>query len=270
MILKINQNIENIDEYFEQFHLSSNRKKLLDLKEEDDGTIISYKSFNDVIPYDEKIDIVFEDEHILAINKKRGVLIHPSTIEEQNTLVNMVKAYYVKTKQDVDILYIGRLDLNTTGLVIFAKDILTHAYLSYLVENNELHREYLAIAKNRFKEMEGVIDKPIGRDRHNAKKMRISKTGKTSITKYAVIKKIDNNISLLKLNLVTGRTHQIRLHLSSINHPLLGDDLYDQNDDKKHQLMLHSSNIRFVLPFTDKKYYIEAPLPLEFKKIARF
>lgn len=271
--LKINDKFDNLklDEIFDLFSLGKEKRKEFHydkkkIYKKGEVVILNYKP-KPVIPFDKKIDIVFEDKYILAVNKERYLLTHPDDISNQETLVNMVKNYLKKTKQDADCLYLGRLDYETTGLVIFAKDILTHAYLSNLVSQNKLHRSYLAIAKNRFKDESGVIDMPIGRDRHNAKKMRISKTGKVAITKYRVLRKLKNNLSMVELDLLTGRTHQIRLHLSAINHPILGDKLYDINCDTKYPLMLHSSFVKFSLPYDEKEYLIWAELPIEFERV---
>ena len=203
----------------------------------------------------------------MVVNKKRGLLVHPDNVDNNDTLANMVAYYYIRTKQDISVRYLGRLDRDTTGLVIFVKDILTMSYLSYQVENNSLHRVYRLIAYGKFKNLTGEINFPIARDRHDAKKMRVStKSGKEARTYYTVLKKIGSNMSYVEAKLKTGRTHQIRLHMMSIGHPIIGDNLYNSHFNNEN-LMLHSYEVNFVHPISDKNYHLVAELPNEFKKL---
>jgi len=216
--------------------------------------VAEYEVINKIKPLEGKLDILYEDDYVLVVNKEANMLVHDDGRGIIN-LASMVEDYYLKTHQENIISYIGRLDYETTGIVVFVKDVFTSSFLNHLVELNVLHREYEAICVNNFKDLKGVIDKPIARDRHNAKKMRIGITGKKSITHYEVIKK-NKKYAYVNLKLKTGRTHQIRLHLASMNCQILGDILYNGPDG--YNLMLNACKIKLFLPIPNKEVEITA------------
>jgi 23S rRNA pseudouridine1911/1915/1917 synthase len=146
-----------------------------------------------------------------------------------------------------------RLDYDTSGLIVFSKDALTHSYLNYQLENNLFKKEYIAIVDGLLKNDYGVLDFPIGRNRHDSKKYLVSKTGKSAITRYQVIKRYAN-MSYVKVNIETGRTHQIRVHFSHVNHPIVGDELYGKGSDRMY---LHASKLSFIHPNTRKEITVE-------------
>ncbi len=218
----------------------------------------------DVAPFDDcQLDVLYEDEHVLIVNKPSGYLIHSDGDTTTPTLCSLVANYYYEHKIFRPVRYIHRLDLETTGIVLFAKDFLSEAKLHADMERHLIKREYIGIATNKFKNLEGKIDSPIGKDRHNSKRMRVSKSGQKAVTYYRVL---DNykGLSLVNFTLETGRTHQIRVHMTSINHPLLGDSLYGRSSEIISRVALHSSKITFFHPISGELISILCALPSDF------
>ena len=219
-------------------------------------------------PMAKKINILYEDDYLLIINKPVNIVIHSDGNENcDNTLSNAVAYYYKNKGYDIPVRYVHRLDKDTTGIIIFAKDPLTEAYLANLIETRSLHRDYLAIVSGKIKN-DQVINKPIGRDRHVNGKYRISESGKEAITFVKVIE-TKEKYSLVRLSLKTGRTHQIRVHLSSIGHPILGDKLYGGNLNLIQRQALHSYYVKFK-SIDDKLIEVYAKLPFDMEKIVKF
>ena len=206
------------------------------------------------------IDIAYEDDYLLIINKPKGIIIHDDDKNKHNTLSNRVANYYAKNNLNINVRFAHRLDFDTTGLIIYAKDSLSFSYLNHYIENHELKRYYLALVEGNFNNTKGKIIKNIGRDRHNNNKYLISKSGKEAITNYEVIKQYEG-YSLVKLLLETGRTHQIRVHMAYIGHPLLGDELYGKKSKLINRCALHSYKLDFIHPVTRKNIVIEASIP---------
>jgi len=228
-----------------------------------EGDILTFliKEKIDVIPSKEQhLDVLYEDEHILIVNKPSGYLIHNDGVGDTPTLCSLVARYYYEHKIFRPVRYIHRLDVDTTGIVLFAKDFLSEARLHADMERHLIRREYQGIATNKFKHLEGKIDSPIGKDRHNSKKMRVSRSGQSAVTHYRVLKEY-KGLSLVNFVLETGRTHQIRVHMASINHPLLGDELYGKKSEKISRVALHSSKITFFHPISGEIINILCILP---------
>lgn len=207
------------------------------------------------------LEVLYEDDAICIVNKPAHLLIHDDGETNGDTLCNLVANHYYQKKIYRPIRYIHRLDQETTGIVLFAKDFLSEAKLHADMEEHRIEREYLGIVTNRLKEKSGTIQKPIGRDRHNAKKRRVSSQGQTAITHYRVEKELANHLSLVRFRLETGRTHQIRVHMSAMQHPLLGDILYGENSGRFLRVALHSASIRLFHPLTNAYLKIDCPLP---------
>ncbi len=213
------------------------------------------------------LDIVYEDEDLMVINKQADTPIHPSQGNYENTLANGVAFYF--DQQGIPFVYrcINRLDRNTTGLLILAKNMLSGAILSEQMKNREIHRTYLAIVEGCPSD-EGVVDAPIGRVADSVIERQVDwEHGDTAVTHYWRLKHRtceslpEIGISLVKLKLETGRTHQIRVHMTSIGHPLLGDTLYNPTTKLMTRQALHSHSLEFVHPVTKETLYFEAPLP---------
>ncbi len=215
-----------------------------------------------------KINIIYEDDYYLIINKPSNILVHSDgNLNCDNTLVNAVSYYYQNKGYDFPVRYCHRLDKDTTGLMIFVKDPLTESYIKALIEERTLHRSYLALAEGIIKgDIE--INKPIGRNRHINGKYMVSKTGKEAITLVKSLKTF-KKYSLISVTLKTGRTHQIRVHLSSIGHPLLGDTLYGGASNLIKRQALHSHSVTFNDPHTNKEMKFEASLPFDILSLVK-
>lgn len=219
---------------------------------------------NNVKPTKGNLDIVYEDNDILIINKPKGILIHDDG-NNQATLCGLVSQYYQIKGISRGVYYVHRLDFETTGIILFAKHFLAEAMLCHMMEADLITRYYLCICQGRLEK--GIIDKRIGRDRHDQRKMICSSTGKNAITHYRKIKGNDI-LSLCEVKLDTGRTHQIRVHFKSIGHPLLGDKLYGGDCSLISRVALHSYKIVFMHPINNQELRIEIPLPKDMEVIA--
>ena len=220
------------------------------------GDILEFSNLEtskEVKEYKANLKIVYEDDYLIVVEKEINTLVHSDGVSN-NALTNILEYYYQNNKINKRALVVHRLDYKTSGLVMFAKDILSQSFLNYQFEEGVVKRNYIAIVDGLVKDLSGIISLKIGRDRHNSKKMVVIRNGKEAITKYKVIDK-KNNKSKLSLELITGRTHQIRVSLNYLGHPIIGDDLYFKDGTR---LMLHANSLEFVHPATNKKVYIES------------
>ena len=215
-----------------------------------------------IVPTDIPLDIIYEDEDILAVNKPRNMPCHPSQNHHDDTLANAVMYYFNDTGFTFRV--ITRLDKDTSGVVLIAKNKISASILNDHMLNGKIHKDYLALCHGTPKVTKGIIDVPIARKEGSAIMREVNALGKEAVTLYEVIKKNDN-YSLIKLNPMTGRTHQIRVHLSHIGCPIYGDDMYG-SPLKNEKTRLHCRQIRFNHPMTRKELTIEAPIPDDMKK----
>ena len=203
-----------------------------------------------VEPVEIPLDIVYEDEYLMIINKPSGLVVHPAPGHYDDTLVNGLLFYLNKDKtKNIRPGIVHRLDKDTSGLMVVAKDEKTMELLSEMISKKEVERKYLAIVDGVIKENTATIDAPIGRDPSNRQKMAINPTGKNAITHIKVIERFKNN-TFIECLLDTGRTHQIRVHLSYINHRVTNDPVYGEGNEFGQ--MLHSYSIKFIHPITKK------------------
>ena len=227
------------------------------------------------------LKILYQDEYLLSVNKPAGIIVHADgTHEPSLTDVVCEKLSALESPTEVDLSQVqalNRLDRETTGIVLFSLKKETQPQFDQLIASKELSKEYLAAVKGAFEPNKLLIDKAIGKDRHNAQKMRISDTGKPSQTEVRLVKTVltaqSQTHSLLLVNLLTGRKHQIRVHLSSLGFPLIGDTLYggvsslQRGAKKKHKqqpLMLHAYRVEFIHPVTGVKIVIKTDIPERF------
>lgn len=233
------------------------------------GEVLTVRIYEDIenssliIPSDEPIDIVYEDEDLILLNKKGDMVVHPSYAHYKDSLSNALAGYYKKTGQEHVMRVIGRLDRETSGLIIFAKNRHSASILSRKSERMSRRKEYLALCSGIFETKEGTVDAPIERIPGQRMIREVRDDGKRAITHYKVEKEFQD-FSLVRLKLDTGRTHQIRVHMSYIGHPLLGDNLYgkDIQDNKGlTRAALHACHLEFEQPITGEKLSFEAQLP---------
>ena len=210
------------------------------------------------------IDIVYEDEDIVIINKASGMVVHPASGNYENTLVNALIYRYNLDDTNVRSGIVHRIDKDTSGLVIVAKNEKTLELLTEMFKNKEIKKTYLAIVDGVINNKSGTINAPITRDVKDRKKMMVGKDGKNSITHFYVLKTFKNN-TYLSLNLETGRTHQIRVHMAYIGHPITNDKVYGKENTSFGQY-LHASKLEFIHPITKKEIKVEAELPEEFQE----
>ena len=210
------------------------------------------------------LDIVYEDEDIVIINKASGMVVHPASGNYENTLVNALIYRYNLDDTNVRSGIVHRIDKDTSGLVIVAKNDKTLELLTEMFKNKEIKKTYLAIVDGVINNKSGTINAPITRDVKDRKKMMVGKDGKNSITHFYVLKTFKNN-TYLSLNLETGRTHQIRVHMAYIGHPITNDKVYGKKNTSFGQY-LHASKLEFIHPITKKEIRVEAELPEEFQE----
>jgi len=227
---------------------------------------ICFEEKRDFISEEKPLEIIYEDEYFLAVNKRAGIIIHPDDKNKTGTLVNAVSSYYEKNNINRKIRYLHRLDKDTTGIVLFAKDFYSEALLLKDIEDNKVKREYIGFCEGNIKELKGKINRNIGPDKYNSKKMCVCKSGKPSITKYEVIKNYKYYSEIL-FTLLTGRTHQIRVHASYIKHPILGDELYNKRSRLIKRAALHCYKMTFHHPILDKDIQLKCELPLDMKRL---
>lgn len=237
------------------------------LRENDQVTVLLLEtdSSENIIPTKMPLDIVYEDEDLMIINKPANTPIHPSQGNYANTLANGV-AYYYKTKNEAFVYRcINRLDRDTTGLLILAKHLYSASLLSAMVKDRLIHREYLAIATGKTPS-KGVIEAPISRVDGSTIERQINfEIGEYAQTSYKTLA-FHDGYSLVSLTLGTGRTHQIRVHMKHIGHPLPGDFLYNPDYTKIKRQALHSHRLSFTHPITGKELSFTAPLPDDMKQ----
>ncbi|WP_175639979.1 RluA family pseudouridine synthase [Metabacillus schmidteae] len=223
-----------------------------------------------VLPENTTVDILYEDDHLLIVNKPPGMDTHPNEPNQKGTLANAIAFYYQLNGLQIRVRHIHRLDRDTSGAVIFAKHDLAQSILDQDLQVKKIKRTYLAIIKGKLSKLTGTIDKPIGRDRHHATRRRVSPNGQKAITHYKV-ERYDpkTNLSILSLQLDTGRTHQIRVHLSSMNHPIIGDTLYGGSKDLIKRQALHAKSIALSHPLTHEKVEVEASIPADILAIIK-
>ena len=218
------------------------------------------------------IDVIYEDSDIIVVNKPKGMVVHPANGNLEGTLVNAILA---KCKDSLSGIggeirpgIVHRLDKDTSGLLIVAKNDNAHVKMSEQIKNHEVKKTYIALVRGVFKENEATINMPIGRSTSDRKKMAVNKNGKEAITHIKVLKRYDK-YTLLEVNIETGRTHQIRVHLSYIGYPIIGDYTYSNGKNEFGVVgqCLHAKKLEFKHPITNKEMKLEAPLPEYFEKI---
>ena len=282
----INNNYKNINQILKQeFKLSArlmhkviiNKLVLLNNKQIDTRSSINigdnvkidlnYEEENDnIVPVKMNLDILYEDDCLLIINKPAGIAVHPSILHFEDSLSNGIRFYFDSIGLKKKIRPVNRLDLDTSGIIVFAKNEFVQECLIRQMNNNIFKKEYIAIVTGHLKEKSGVINLPIARKENSIIERCISEKGQNAITKFEVIKELDS-MSVVKCFLETGRTHQIRVHFMAIGHPLIGDSLYGSKSSLINRQALHCYSISFVHPITKEVLNITCNLPKDMENI---
>ena len=220
------------------------------------------------------IEVLYEDNDIIVVNKPKGMVVHPANGNPDGTLVNAIMSICKDSLSgiggEIRPGIVHRLDKDTSGALIVAKNDKSHIKMSEQIKNHEVEKTYIALVKGFVKENEATIDMPIGRSLKDRKKMAVRKEGKNAVTHFKVIERFPN-YTLLEVKIETGRTHQIRVHLSEIGYPIVGDEIYSngKNEWNIHGQCLHAKSLKFKHPITEKEMCIEAPIPEYFQNIIK-
>lgn len=229
----------------------------------------------DLKAQDIPLNVIYEDNDIIVINKPKGMVVHPANGNPDGTLVNAVmnlcKDSLSGIGGEIRPGIVHRLDKDTSGAIIVAKNDKAHIALSEQLKNHKVKKTYLALVRGIIKENEATINMPIARSKKDRKKMDVDIDGKEAITHFKVLGRYKNKYTLLQINLETGRTHQIRVHLSHIGYPIIGDEVYSNGKNEWNVIgqCLHAWKLEFIHPITGKKISLEAEIPEYLKNIIK-
>ena len=297
MIIFIDENDENkrLDSFLAEVTIDLSRSKIQSfikagnisvngvankasyLLKEDDKVVFEIPRTSEIKiePENIPLEIVYDDENMLVVNKPSGMLTHPTTIEKSGTLVNALLYKYGENLSDINGEFrrgiLHRLDRNTSGLLMVAKNNKAHEFLANQIKNHTITKKYRAIAKGVIAQDEFEINSPIGRNPNQPHKMAVREDGKPSRTIVKVLERF-KDATYVELTLVTGRTHQIRVHLKSINHPIYNDTLYGagQGKVKTEEQVLQSFFLRFTKPFGDEIIELEIEPDEKIQKVLKY
>lgn len=225
-----------------------------------------------LVAQDIPIDVIYEDDYIIVVNKPKGLVVHPANGNPDGTLVNAIMSICKDSLSgiggEVRPGIVHRLDKDTSGVLIVAKNDEAHIKMSEQIKNREVKKIYIALVRGQVPEEQATINMPIGRSIKDRKKMAVCKNGKEAVTHFTVLQRF-NKYTLLQIKIDTGRTHQIRVHLSEIGFPVIGDSVYSngKNEFNVKGQMLHAQKLEFKHPITSKLLSLEAPLPKYFNDV---
>lgn len=271
-----------VSEFFDFYKISQKKRRkllhengfLINGKPVTEETLINKNDCISVFAFDEEnqkitasekpCEVVYEDDFVLVVNKPSGLIIHSDGAALKETLDQRVCRYYLDTLQGCSVRHLHRLDEKTTGCVLYSKCSFFQPFLDFLLSEKKIHREYVAVVKGIIPWEKKSIDLPIGKDRHHNQRQRISKTGKPAITDVSVLKRCKaKNTTLIHCRLHTGRTHQIRVHMSALGYPLVNDELYGSKDGRISQMGLHAYRLTWQNPLTLKEQTVCTSIPKE-------
>lgn len=218
------------------------------------------------LPEWRELDLLYEDDFCLVVNKPAGLLVHPTHPGQSGTLANAIAAYYEETGQCCKVRHIHRLDEFTSGPILYAKNELSQINLDEQMRNKSIVRGYIALIDGIIEPRNGIINEAIGKDRHHPNRRRVSPHGDAAVTHYEVIEVYDD-CCCLRIRLETGRTHQIRVHFSHLRHSLLGDALYGGSVKRIRRQALHGESLLFRHPFTFELIEVDVPCPVDLQVV---
>ncbi|MCR8746453.1 RluA family pseudouridine synthase [Romboutsia lituseburensis] len=232
------------------------------------GDLIEVKIEEDMAgfePQDLNLKILYDDFDLIMVDKPPFMVVHPTKSHSDKTIANGVTDYIIKKDEKVKVRFVNRLDMNTSGLVIIAKNAYAHHTLSVDMREDKVEKKYITVVKGIVKDDYGTIDEPIYRPTEDSIKRVVDKRGQASVTHYKVLERL-NDATLLEIKLETGRTHQIRVHMNHIGHGIIGDELYGHVDENLiNRQALHAYSLEFNQPRTKEKLKFEAQLPDDIK-----
>ena len=269
---------ETAKRWIEQENVRVNDKKVKPSYKIQDNDVISVEPEKikdiELKAQDIPLEVLYEDNDILVVNKPKGMVVHPANGNPDGTLVNAVMALCKYSLSGIGGEMrpgiVHRLDKDTSGAIIIAKNDKSHIKLSDMLKNHEIEKTYVALVRGIVKENEATINMPISRSQNDRKKMAVNRDGKNAVTHMKVLERFySHNVTLLEIKIETGRTHQIRVHLSKIGYPIIGDEVYSngKNEWGVHGQCLHAKSLKFKHPITDKEMYVEAEIPEYFQQI---
>lgn len=212
------------------------------------------------------VDVIYEDEDIVAVNKSPFIVVHPTGTHLTGTLLNYMESWFRQNGILEKVRFISRLDRDTSGILLIAKNRYAHHRMSQAHQDMMMQKTYVALIEGKMKRKEGEINAPIGRRENDGIKREVMEDGQTAITKYKVLKE-GEKFSLVELTPVTGRTHQLRCHMAYIGYPLIGDSLYGGNMEYMNRQALHSVTLEFFSPRKEEKIYLKAELPQDMQEL---
>ena len=234
------------------------------------GDLIEVKIDEDMAnfePQDLNLDIIYDDFDIIMVNKPPFMVVHPTKSHLDRTIANGVTDYIIKKNEKVKVRFVNRLDMNTSGLVIVAKNAYAHHVLSKDMSNDKVSKKYITVVKGIVKDDEGTINQPIYRPTEDSIKRVVDERGQASVTHYKVLERL-NDATVLEVKLETGRTHQIRVHMNYIGHGIIGDELYGYVDETLiNRQALHAYSLEFMQPRTNEVLEFKADIPNDMKEL---
>jgi 23S rRNA pseudouridine1911/1915/1917 synthase len=240
----------------------------LPLKAGDRIEVLMPEEKSEFPPEDIPLDVVYEDEHLMVLNKQPGIVVHPTKGHPSGTIANGLAYYMMQKGENWKIRFVNRLDMDTSGLLIVSKNAFSQEHLQQQMKSGTIVKKYLAVVEGILEEEEGVIDLPIGLIGENEVGRCVREDGYPSVTKYKKIREIGKERTLAELTLETGRTHQIRVHMSHIGHPVTGDSLYGKPDPESiGRQALHAWALSFDHPITKQRIEITAELPADMEAL---
>lgn len=249
----------NVNKNFKKLDKKVKKGDLIEVSIEED--MANFK------PQDLNLDIVYDDFDLIMVNKPPFMVVHPTKSHFENTMANGVTDYIVKKGEDVKIRFVNRLDMNTSGLVIVAKNPFAQHVLSNEMKDEGFDKKYITVVKGIVEKDQGTIDEPIYRPTDDSVKRIVDPRGQESITHYKVIERL-KDATVLEVKLETGRTHQIRVHMSHIGHPIIGDELYGSlDDDLINRQALHAYSLKFKQPRTKEILEFKTDIPKDMKEL---